>query len=279
VAAFTDGDSDNLMVGRNGIFYDRKGHDWDATITKLIDNPISIRQAFWLPYKKLVRMIEEAIAKRAAAADAASTAKLQDAAAVTANADKTKPAEPKKMDLGTIALLTTAFTAIAGIVTVIVTKVTGLFLLGWLAIPALIGVFLGLILLISGPSMILAYMKLRKRNLGPILDANGWAVNSKAKINVPFGKSLTQVAALPDGSERDLSDPFADKQSPWPKIIIVLILLAIIGGCWYYGKLDNWLPTNMTSLNALGTNAPAYMPPELDTNLPPVTTSTNALGK
>ena len=46
VAAFTGGDSDNLMVGRNGIFYDRKGRDWDATITKIIDNPISIRQAF-----------------------------------------------------------------------------------------------------------------------------------------------------------------------------------------------------------------------------------------
>ena len=39
VAAFTGGDSDNLMVGRNGIFYDRKGRDWDATITKIVDNP------------------------------------------------------------------------------------------------------------------------------------------------------------------------------------------------------------------------------------------------
>jgi hypothetical protein len=38
-AAFTDGDSDNLMVGRNGIFYDRKGQDWHATIVKIIDNP------------------------------------------------------------------------------------------------------------------------------------------------------------------------------------------------------------------------------------------------
>ena len=76
VAAFTGGDSDNLMVGRNGIFYDRKGRDWDATITKIIENPISIRQAFWSPYKKLVRMIEEQVAKRAAAADAAATQKL-----------------------------------------------------------------------------------------------------------------------------------------------------------------------------------------------------------
>ena len=267
VAAFTDGDSDNLMVGRNGIFYDRKGRDWDATITKLIDNPISIRQAFWLPYKKLVRMIEEQIAKRAAAADAASTAKLQDAAAVTASAAPGKPAEPKKMDLGTIALLTTAFTAIAGIITTVLAKVTGLFSLGLMAIPALIGVLLGIILLISGPSMILAYMKLRKRNLGPILDANGWAVNSKAKVNVPFGKSLTQVATLPPGSARDLIDPFAEKPSPWPKIIIVVIILAVIAGCWYYGKLDKWLPANASSLNVLGTNAPAYTPPVPATNI------------
>ena len=35
------------MAGRNGLFYDRKGQDWDATITKLIANPISLRQANW----------------------------------------------------------------------------------------------------------------------------------------------------------------------------------------------------------------------------------------
>ena len=34
VAAFTAGDIDNLMVGRNGVFYDRKGDDWDASITR-----------------------------------------------------------------------------------------------------------------------------------------------------------------------------------------------------------------------------------------------------
>ena len=40
-AAFTGGDSDHLMVGRNGIFYDRQGQDWDATIIKVIEKPIS----------------------------------------------------------------------------------------------------------------------------------------------------------------------------------------------------------------------------------------------
>ena len=46
-AAFTAGDSDQLMAGRNGVFYDRQGRDWDATITRIIDHPISLRQAFW----------------------------------------------------------------------------------------------------------------------------------------------------------------------------------------------------------------------------------------
>ena len=81
VAAFTDGDSDNLMAGRNGIFYDRKARDWDATITKIVDNPISIRQAFWAPYKKAARLIQEQIAKRASAADAADVTKLTQAVA------------------------------------------------------------------------------------------------------------------------------------------------------------------------------------------------------
>ncbi len=98
VAAFTAGGSDNLMVGRNGLFYDRRGRDWDATITKIIDNPISIRQAFWAPYKKFVRMIEEQVAKRAATANNESTGMLSAAASSAANADKlAAPAEPKKL--------------------------------------------------------------------------------------------------------------------------------------------------------------------------------------
>ena len=225
VAAFTNGDSDNLMVGRNGIFYDRKGQDWDATITKIIENPISIRQAFFAPYKKLVRMIEEMAAKRAAAADAAADAKLAAAAKAVSEADKAKPAEPAKpkFDTGTLAAIGLVATTLLAALGGIFGKILGL---SWWQIPlALIAILLA----ISAPSMIIAWLKLRKRNLGPILDANGWAVNANAKMNVPFGKSLTQIAVLPSGSQRDLVDPFAEKKSPWPKIIVVLIILALAG--------------------------------------------------
>src|SRR5579862_5985717 len=125
-AAFTDGDSDNLMLGRNGIFYDREGRDWDATIVKLIDNPISLRQAFWSPYKKLVRLIEEQVAKRAAVADAAVNTQLAQTAEQTANAEKATAAAAapaaKKFDTGTVAALGVALGSLATAFGIVFTK-------------------------------------------------------------------------------------------------------------------------------------------------------------
>ncbi|MFA6962280.1 MAG: hypothetical protein WC205_16115 [Opitutaceae bacterium] len=224
-ACFTNGDSDYLFVGRNGIFYDRLGRDWDASITSIADNPISIRQAFLSPYKKFIRLIEEQIAKRAAAADAESSKKLATAAEATANADKSpaKPAEAKKMDIGTVAAMGVAVGAIGGALGAIATG------LAKLAIWQLPLVFVGLVAVISGPSMLIAWLKLRQRNIGPILEANGWAINGRVKINIPFGTKLTERAVLPAGSKRDLNDPYADKEAiRRRKFITALVIVAII---------------------------------------------------
>ncbi len=251
VAVFTDGDSDNLIVGRNGVFYDRKGQDWDATITKIVANPISIREAFWSPYKKLARMIEEQIAKRAASADAAAQQKLAATAQATANADTTKPEPPKKIDTGTLAAIGLVLTTLLGALGTIFAAILRLPM--WY-IPF---VMIGIILAISLPSMFMAYLKLRKRNLGPILDANGWAINNVAKMNVPFGRSLTDMPKLPDGSERSLDDPFAEKQRPW-KLYAFIASVLVLAWCWYDGKLDDYLPfEKITSNHVLGDNAPA----------------------
>lgn len=220
VAIFSDGDGDNLMVGRNGVFYDRKGVDWDATITKVVANPISIREAFWSPYKKFVRLVEEQAAKRAAAADAEANAKLANAAAATANVDKAKP-EPKKIDVGAVAAMGVAFGAIS---TAVAALATGIISLAWWQIAL---VPIGLMLIISAPAMFIAWLKLRRRNLGPILDANGWAINNCAKMNIPFGASLTDMPHLPPGHEHSSEDPYAEKKSPWPKVIGFLIVLGI----------------------------------------------------
>ena len=244
VAIFSQGDDENLMVGRNGVFYDRKGLDYDATITKIVANPISLRQAFWQPYKRFVRWVEEQIAKRAAEADAAANQKLTAAAtavvtkgaapAVTANV-------PQKVDVGTVAALGVAFGAIGGFFSAVATLGKDLWLQGAFA---MVGAILGIMVLISGPSLVMTYIKLRKRNLGPILDANGWAVNAKARINVPFGTRLTAIAELPPGSTRDLVDPFEETRRPW-RLYLVLALTASVGWQWRAGRLDSDLPERL----------------------------------
>lgn len=224
-ACFTQGDSDYLFVGRHGIFYDHKGRDWNATITKLIDSPISIRQAFWAPYKKFVRFIEEQVAKRAAAADTAATTKLQSAATTTVDtAASGKPGAPgaakPKFEVGTVAALGVGLGAIGSLL--------GGFVAGFMGLGFYmpLGV-LGIILAISGPSMLIAWIKLRQRNLGPILDANGWAINGRVKITVPFGTALTDQAKLPANSQRTLGDPYASKSNALRLWILLVIMLAL----------------------------------------------------
>ena len=223
-ACFTQGDSDYLFVGRHGLFYDRAGRDWDATITTIVDNPISIRQAFWSPYKKFVRLIEEQVAKRAAAAEAASAAKLAAAAEKTVQADHAKPPEPPpKVDVGSVAAIGVA---IAGATTAITLILGYVFALKLWQYPL---VLLGLMLVISTPSMIIAWLKLRQRTLGPILEGNGWAVNGRVKINIPFGRALTDLAELPPGARRSLEDPYEDKEAARQKRNAILLgaLLAL----------------------------------------------------
>ena len=90
----------------------------------------------------------------------------------------------------------------------------------------------GLLLIVSGPAVVLAWFKLRSRNLGPILDANGWAINARAHINIPFGTSLTQLAQLPANAERALTDPYADKRWPWGLYAGILALLVLAAFVW-----------------------------------------------
>jgi hypothetical protein len=231
VAIFSQGDDDNLMVGRNGVFYDRKGLDYDATITKILSNPISLRQAFWSPYKKLVRMIEEQVSKRAAAADAEVNANLATTAAATAAGAAPVP-KKTAFDPSVIALISVALGSLAAAAAGFAAFL-GKFP-AW-QIPLVVA---GIMLIISGPSLILAYMKLRKRNLGPILDANGWAVNAKAKVNVPFGTSLTEIAKLPPGSKVDISDRYAEKTSVLPKVLITIFFVWLI---YSYLNEEGWI--------------------------------------
>ncbi|WP_418316968.1 hypothetical protein [Piscinibacter sakaiensis] len=244
VAAFTNGDIDFLFEGRNGVFYDRAGRDWDATITKVIENPMSIRQAFFSPYKKFVRMIEEQVAKRAAESEKRSQSALGNVASRAAHADQAgkagagaaaaaaKDAGPK-IDVGTVAALGVALGSIS---TVIVAVFSRFIELGWW-LPA--GLF-GIMMAISGPSMLIAWLKLRQRSLGPLLDASGWAINGRMRINVPLGASLTQIAELPAGAERRMSDPHQGNDGSRIFWLLVLLLAVAALFAWRFGWFERF---------------------------------------
>ena len=253
VAALTDGDFYNIDLGRNAIFYDRKGNDWDATIIKIVDNPISIRQAFWSPYRKVSKFINNQIEKVATAKEkevdtmAASgiekaSGKVDSGIKESMQAPAAKPtAQPAAppFDIGKFVGIFAALSlALGAIGSVITSALTGFLKLTWWKMPLAL---LGIMLVISGPAMIIAWLKLRKRNLAPLLDANGWAINARATINIAFGNTLTHIASLPLNSKLNLVDPFSKKKSPLIPIAIFILLLAIaVFVLWWYGVLTKW---------------------------------------
>jgi hypothetical protein len=239
-ACFTQGDSDYLMVGRNGLFYDRKGRDWDATIVRIVENPISIRQAFFSPYKKFLRMIEEQVARFAAAKEKESDARLATAAASTTGAatgappPKAEPVDVGKM-VGIIAALGVGVGALGALF--------GGFVSGFLGLQpwwAKLVAVAGMVMLISGPSMLIAWLKLRQRTLGPVLDANGWAVNGRVRVNFPLGSALTDLAVLPPGASRSLEDPFEDRQAKRRRRLLWLLLLVVAAALAWARSQGRW---------------------------------------
>ncbi len=255
VAALTDGDFYNIDVGRNAIFYDREGNDWDATIIKIVDNPISIRQAFWSPYRKVSKFISNQVEKIASAKDkeieTVATSNIEKTSGKVDTGIKesiqtpqiiksTPAAPPQPFDIGKfVGIFAAIGLALGAIGSVFVSILTGFLGLSWWKMPLAL---LGIILAISGPSMILGWLKLRKRNLAPLLDANGWAINARATINIAFGNTLTHIAILPENSKLNLLDPFAKKKSPWVPILLILILILGITGylLWHLGYLNKW---------------------------------------
>lgn len=239
VAAVTVGDIGDLIVGKNAVYYDNAGVEWDAVITKIIDNPISIAQSFWSPYRRMAKAVENLINKSAADKDAKmmsnATAKINAAPAATAASDA-KPAAPP-FDIAKFAGIFAAIGMAVGMIgTALVSLAKGILMLKWWQ---LLLVFIGIMLLISGPAMIMAWLKLRRRNISPLLNANGWAINAASKVSIPFGETLTDVAKFP---KMKLKDPYAKKGlTPCHKwLISIFAVVLIIGGLWLGNVLERF---------------------------------------
>ncbi len=258
VAAVTVGDVGEFIVGKNGVYYDNAGVEWDAVVTKIVDNPISVAQAFWSPYRRMATAVENLINKSAADKDAKMMAKATTsinsapaAAAAPAGPDG-KPVPAPPFDIAKFAGIFAAIGMAVGMIgTALASIFKGLFDLTWWQ---LVLVFVGIMLLISGPAMVMAWMKLRRRNIAPLLNANGWAVNAASKISIPFGETLTE---LPQYPKMKLKDPYAKKGMPaWKKWFIAGVVLGMA-----FGAL--WLTNTLAFIN-LKSPLPCYNKPVVE---------------
>ena len=230
VSVMTEGDIANLRPGKRGIFYDRAGRDYDAVITRIVDNPISIRQAFWSPYRRFWEFCKNLINKSATEKDSKIMADLQQKALDAA-------AKPKKeaFDIAKFAGIFAALGMAIGFISqALVALVAGISRLKFWQFVVIVAI---LMLLVSGPACLIAWSKLRKRNLGPVLNAGGWAINSVVLVNIPFGNTLTSVAKYP---KLRLEDPYKEKVPAWKKAVcwaVVLIVIAF-GVLFFTGNLE-----------------------------------------
>ena len=231
VAVMTDGRISDLRPGKNGLFYDLDGGDWDAVITKVVENPLSVKQAFWAPYRKVARFVSDKIDKSAADKDAAAMSKLQ----TTADAGPAGAKQPFDVGkfAGIAAAIGLALAGIGGALALIGSAIKGMTWWQWLLVIAAV------MLIISGPSCFIAWRKLRKRNLGPVLNAYGWAINSRILVNILFGKTLTSVAKYP---KMKLDDPYVKRTPWWRKCLYWLLgLLVVAFGVCYFTNNLKWM--------------------------------------
>jgi len=233
-AAFTAGFSQTLWIGRNGVFYDRDGKDWDATIVKMIDNSMSLKEAFWDPWRKVAAMIGSQVRKVLGAKQEAAlqgVSKKVEATVVLPSAQE----PPKKVEGAALASSAAALGIAVGLISTaiggVVSAVAGLPM--WKTALGLVAV----LLVVSGPAMILTWFKLRSRDLAPLLNACGWAVNRSLRLSIKLARLFTAEAVLPPGAERQLSDPYADDHTLRDRLIVWGFLVFLVAGLWMAGFL------------------------------------------
>ena len=207
-AVVTAGMVGTLYVGRNGVFYDRDGKDWEAVITKVVENQVSLAEAFWAPWKKIGEGIAGTVKKFIGDKQAKATESVQKGTESTQAGGAAMASSIAAIGIGIGMVGAAAASLMAAISSMPAWK---------------IGIALvALVMLVSVPSMVLAWFKLRKRDLGVILNACGWAINRPMRFSMKRAAAFTKCAPNP-------------MAKVW--LALLVLLLAALGGLvWWQAK-------------------------------------------
>lgn len=215
MAAVTSGDAGRLRIGKRGIFFTIDDKEWDAQVVDIVENPISIWESVKAPFKQFSGFIKKQIDKFSKSRQA----KLETTVAAPNASGMTR-------DLllgGGIAIA--ALGSAAAYITKALSQVKAVHIL------AMLGVLAAFILL---PGIIMGFAKIRKRDMGVLLEASAWAVNVHMRLNAALGRLFTHVPRLPEGARRERRDVLAQfvKEQGFSSLrsrkLTIVVLIAIL---------------------------------------------------
>lgn len=215
----TSGGKGNLYIGKRGIFQDIHGQDWDAEITDIVENPISLYEALIRPFKNFAKLINSKIEEIKSVAESKLGSVVKENKVDTGTQPplsappREKIPDGKSPGLGNFFMGGSIAIAALGSGFAFITKT--LSEVQWYTI---VFTLLGGLLAVLIPTFISAFIKLKKRDMTTILEASGWAINVRMNLTFQLGKFFTSRPKPPLKVRRY-------------KLILFVIIIVILAGC------------------------------------------------
>jgi hypothetical protein len=198
----TAGRSDELWVGKNGIFQTIAGDELDARIVQLVVQPVSLWEALTLPFSRIGNFISQRFEKfgKKLNEDLSKTA-ARPLAPITGGPPPPQAAAPIPIAMapsqGLGGLLmggSVAFAAIGSALAFIAAQLQKMIVEDPLTF--FLSLFIILAILFT-PIAIIAWLKLRRRNLAIVLEGAGWALNDRLRLTQKLGRLFTRRPPIP----------------------------------------------------------------------------------
>jgi hypothetical protein len=263
----TSGTSGGLFVGKRGIFHALDGQEYDAQVVQIVTQPVSLVEALYMPFTRIGKFVVSRAEKWSSSSEKEFDKQLDDKADKAAAAAAAASKAAKAANQGQIGpILMGGGVAFAAVGSALAYVVAELSRLGPQKIVIGVAALVGLLAL---PSLVLAWIKIRNRNLAVLLEAGGWALNDRLRLTTTLGYLFTRRPDRPLGSTVDWADqiPFSLAMNPdasselsrqlWKRlrlIILVLTLFALASWLWI-GLLDPWMSRRLAASQAAPTPA------------------------
>jgi hypothetical protein len=224
--AVTSGGMGNVAIGKRGVFTEPTGALLDAEVVDIVTNPISLGEAMTAPLRRLGEVFSKKIESLSESAqsnlDETGLAAVDQARGAKTPGAPEAPKPSAKEAAPSSSLLAGGSFAIAalGSSLAFVTKTLSTMSFGDVATGLLIALF-GVL----GPATLLAAIKLRSRDLSPMLEGSGWAVNRAMRLTWRQSRYFTQTPRYPKGSRR------RGAIAGWV-VGLVLATAALVGAGW-----------------------------------------------